>query len=171
MTSTLRINTFSADATYSLGRQIGEALHTGMIIALCGDLGAGKTVFVQGLGAGLEVPPQYYITSPTYTLINEYPGRLPLFHVDLYRLDNVNNIDVNDLDANIGIYDIFNARGIVAIEWAERCLQSLADDYLKIEISIIDDEKRTFILTSYGEMSANVLRLISHKNGQELKWL
>ncbi|MDM8543426.1 tRNA (adenosine(37)-N6)-threonylcarbamoyltransferase complex ATPase subunit type 1 TsaE [Desulfococcaceae bacterium HSG9] len=167
MTNALQINTSSSDATYSLGRQIGRCLQTGMIIALCGDLGAGKTVFVQGLGAGLEVPSQYYITSPTYTLINEYPGRLPLFHVDLYRLDNVNNIDVNDLDANIGLYDIFNAKGIVAIEWAERCLQSLADDYLKIEISIIDDEKRTFILTSYGDMSANVLRQISHKNGQE----
>ena len=142
-----------------------------MIIALCGDLGAGKTVLVQGLSVGLDVPSQYYITSPTYTLINEYPGRLPLFHVDLYRLDNVNNVDVNDLDANIGLYDIFNGKGIVAIEWAERCLQSLPDDYLKIEISIADDEKRTFILTSYGDMAANVLRLISNKNGQELKWL
>jgi len=160
MATALRIDSHSADMTYSLGRRIGECLHTGMMIALCGDLGTGKTVFVQGLAAGLEVPPQYYITSPTYTLINEYPGRLPLFHIDLYRLASVNNVDVADLDANIGIYDIFNGKGVAAIEWAERCLQSLPDDHLKIEIRIIDDENRTFTLTSYGDMSANVLRQI-----------
>jgi len=171
VTTTLRINSPSADTTFSLGRQIGVSLHSGIIIALCGDLGAGKTVFAQGLAAGLEVPSQYYITSPTYTLINEYPGRLPLFHIDLYRLDTINNIDETDLDANIGLYDIFNTEGVVAIEWAERCLKSLPDDHLKIEISIADDEQRTFILTSYGDRSANVLRQLSHKDLQEQKWL
>ncbi len=66
----------------------------------------------------------------------------------VFILDNVNNVDVNDFDANIGLFDIFNGKGIIAIEWAERCMQFLADDYLKIEISIVDDEKGIFILVS-----------------------
>ncbi len=161
MTTAFTINTPSARATYAVGRQIGECLRTDLVIALFGDLGAGKTVLVQGLGEGLEVPSQYYITSPTYTLINEYPGRLPLFHVDLYRLDQANEVDVNDFDDNIGLLDIFNGKGVVAIEWAERRLQSLPADHLKIEIRIVDDIKRNLVLTARGNESANLLRRIS----------
>lgn len=145
-----------------MGRRIGESLQTGLNIALCGDLGAGKTIFVKGLGAGLDVPHQYYITSPTYTLINEYPGRLPLFHVDLYRLESTSAIDADDLDDNIGLYDVLNGNGVVAIEWAERCIKALPEDHLRIDITIVDDAKRTLVLTAKGDMSANLLRHISN---------
>jgi len=77
---------------------------------LTGDLGSGKTSFVQGLARGLEVPNDYYITSPSYTLINEYPGRHPFFHVDLYRLEDP--VDFED----IGLYDILDVNFVVAIE-------------------------------------------------------
>jgi tRNA threonylcarbamoyladenosine biosynthesis protein TsaE len=69
--------------TQKLGQSIGKWIQQPLVIALTGDLGSGKTAFVQGLAEGLEVPGQYYITSPTFTLINEYPGRLPFFHIDL----------------------------------------------------------------------------------------
>lgn len=167
MTPSCTINTPSAEATHAVGRQIGEGLHTALVIALFGDLGAGKTVLVQGLGEGLAVPPQYYITSPTYTLINEYPGRLPLFHVDLYRLDGAHEVDDDDFDDNIGLLDIFTGKGVVALEWAERCLQFLPEDHLQIEIRIVDDFKRNLVLTARGNASARLLRRISTKGSHK----
>ena len=81
----MKLTTHSLDETLSLGINIGKMLNAGAIIALTGDLGSGKTSFVQGLAKGLDVSERYYITSPTFTLINEYPGRYRLFHIDLYR--------------------------------------------------------------------------------------
>lgn len=108
----------------------------GTVLALTGDLGSGKTSFVQGLATGLEVPDDYYITSPSYTLINEYPGRFTLFHVDLYRISNP--IDIED----IGFYEILDENGIVAIEWADRIEQSFLPDPISIQFEITDDETR-----------------------------
>jgi tRNA threonylcarbamoyladenosine biosynthesis protein TsaE len=85
------ITTHSVEETRELGRKIGLLIKQPFIIALIGDLGCGKTAFVQGLALGLGVPADYYITSPTFTLINEYPGRWPLFHVDLYSLEGIND--------------------------------------------------------------------------------
>ena len=78
--------THSHGQTVALGRALGRRLHQGIVLLLFGDLGSGKTAFTQGLARGLEVPASFIVTSPTYTLINEYPGRVPLYHVDLYRL-------------------------------------------------------------------------------------
>ena len=88
----LEISTHSADKTRQLGRSIGRLINQPLVIALIGDLGSGKTAFVQGLAAGLDVAGDYYITSPTFTLINEYPGRLPLYHADLYRLETIGDL-------------------------------------------------------------------------------
>ena len=106
-------HTSSDEETAAVGRSLGETLSPGAVIHLFGDLGAGKTVFVRGLAAGLGIDPDE-VSSPTFTLIQEYrgQGRHPLFHVDLYRLAGA---EVDDLGL-----DAYAAEGIVAIEWANR---------------------------------------------------
>ena len=108
-----QIHTDSVAYTKKLGETIGSLVKTKTVFALIGELGSGKTSFVQGLAKGLEVPDNYYITSPSFTLINEYPGRYPLFHIDLYRIEGFNDFE------DIGLYDIIEANGVIAIEWAE----------------------------------------------------
>jgi tRNA threonylcarbamoyladenosine biosynthesis protein TsaE len=99
--------------TAAIGRELGMKLAAGDVVLLSGDLGAGKTAFVRGLAAGLGVDPQE-VSSPTFTLVQEYRGgRLPLFHVDLYRLNDPREID------DLGLDEIAEA-GVLAIEWAER---------------------------------------------------
>ena len=130
------------EATADLGKEIGSRIKSGTVIALTGDLGTGKTAFVQGLAKGLEVPADYPITSPTYTLINEYPGRYTLFHIDLYRLEN--SVDFED----IGLYDILDSEGVAAIEWAERLLPELLINALHIHIEFAEDESRRIRITA-----------------------
>lgn len=137
--------------TQSLGRRIGAALSTGMLLTLTGDLGSGKTAFVQGLARGLNVPDEYYITSPTYTIINEYPGRLPLFHIDLYRMSGGESLD------DIGLYDIFHPEHVIAIEWPALIASELPEDHLALKFEIIDDEKRNISICAYGLKAQDVI--------------
>ena len=103
----------SADETIALGRTIAATLRRGDVLALCGELGAGKTHFVKGLAAGLGTPSS--VTSPTFTLIHEYPGgRLPLYHFDFYRLDDA------DAALRIGLDEYLFGEGVCVIEWAEK---------------------------------------------------
>ena len=142
------------DETQKLGEIIGTAITDGTVLALTGDLGSGKTAFVQGLARGLEVPDDYYITSPSYTLINEYPGRYPLFHVDLYRI--LNPTDLED----IGLYEILHNSGIVAIEWADRIGQKLMPDAIIIHFEITGDETRKISITANDLKNADLLKNI-----------
>jgi tRNA threonylcarbamoyladenosine biosynthesis protein TsaE len=139
-----QITTHSADETRKLGRTIGAMVTAGTILALFGDLGSGKTAFVQGLARGLDVPDEYYITSPSYTLINEYPGRFPLFHVDLYRITN--SVDIED----IGLYEMFDDDCVVAVEWADRMGKYLPPNHVRVEFEIIDDKIRKISIIPKG---------------------
>jgi tRNA threonylcarbamoyladenosine biosynthesis protein TsaE len=119
-----------ASATQQLGRDLGKSLTPGSVLLLTGDLGSGKTTLVQGLAQGMSIVDP--IVSPTFTIINEYfSGRLPLYHLDLYRL---NNAEVDDLHLESYWLGLETEPGIVAIEWAER-LSYLPDDYLRIELT------------------------------------
>ena len=131
-----QITSGSVGETQKLGKIIGSAVSAGMFLALTGDLGSGKTSFVQGLAEGLGVPDDYYITSPSYTLINEYPGRFTLFHVDLYRITDP--VDIED----IGLYEILDDYAVVAVEWADRIEQKLLPDSITIHFEITGDETR-----------------------------
>jgi tRNA threonylcarbamoyladenosine biosynthesis protein TsaE len=127
----------SVDETQKLGKVIGTTLSAGTVLALTGDLGSGKTSFVQGLAEGLEVPTDYYITSPSYTLINEYPGRFTLFHVDLYRITDT--VDIED----IGLYEILDDdAAVAAVEWADRIEPKLLPDSISIHFEITGDNTR-----------------------------
>ena len=146
-----QITTRSIDETQRLSQKLGRLLNQPLIIALRGDLGSGKTAFVQGLAKGLEVPDKYYITSPTFTLINEYPGRLPLMHVDLYRLDNV--ADLEDIGLDERLYD----KAVIAVEWADKLSDSLPARHLSVNMDITDDNSRTLILDATGHHEVNLL--------------
>jgi tRNA threonylcarbamoyladenosine biosynthesis protein TsaE len=124
------IELIDASATHALGVELGESLPAGSVILLTGDLGSGKTTLVQGLAVGLEIADP--IVSPTFTIINEYSsGRLPLYHLDLYRLTTG---EVDELNLESYWLGLETELGIVAIEWAER-LTYLPDNYLQIELS------------------------------------
>jgi len=148
----------SADQTRRLAQKIAADLDSGVVLALTGDLGSGKTCFVQGLARGLQVPEQCPITSPTFTLVNEYSGRLPLFHVDLYRIEDV--ADIEDL----GLDDLLDGEGITAIEWAERIRSMLPEDFMEIHFEILDDERRKITISGYGKAGAFVDRCARNWN-------
>ena len=149
----LLIQTRSAEKTRSLGETIGRLLREGAIITLTGDLGAGKTTFVQGLGAGLGV--KQAITSPTFILINRYrcaDGR-QLQHADCYRLANA-PLEMWD----IGLGDLFWSDDVVVVEWADRIPGLLPPDYLDIAIDHGDGDDRQFTLTAHGSRYADLLQ-------------
>jgi tRNA threonylcarbamoyladenosine biosynthesis protein TsaE len=152
-----QITTHSVKETRKLGKNIGACLRTELVLALIGDLGSGKTSFVQGLAEGLGVPDDYYITSPSYTMINEYPGRLPLFHVDLYRLEEP--VDFED----IGLYDILGDNYVVAMEWADRIPQALLPDHVKITFEISGDQSRKVFMSAHGANAVVLLKEIKNR--------
>jgi tRNA threonylcarbamoyladenosine biosynthesis protein TsaE len=128
------IITSSADETFAVARGIGERLTGGEVFFLKGDLGSGKTVFAKGLAAGLKIAPSE-VTSPTFTLINVYEGRLRLYHIDLYRLDAV-------MHHELGLDEILEEeRAVVAIEWAER-LGFVPDKVTSVEMTWLSDNQR-----------------------------
>ena len=128
----------SAEETQNIGRIIGEGLSSGDVVALTGELGSGKTCITCGIARGVGVPEEYRITSPTFTLINEYPGRVTLYHVDTYRLSG--SSDLKDM----GYEEYFYGDGVTVIEWADKIKDILPEDEecLNIRLRYIDENKR-----------------------------
>ena len=132
-----------AGATQALGLELGSSLATGSVILLMGELGSGKTTLVQGLARGMQIEDP--IVSPTFTIINEYfGGRLPLYHLDLYRLESA---EVDELNLDTYWLGIETEPGIMAIEWAER-LPYLPAEYLQIELTYDPIEGRIAKISS-----------------------
>jgi len=132
--------TNGAFETEALGQRLGQWLMPGTVIAYTGDLGAGKTAFTRGLARGLEIPER--ITSPTFTIVNEYEGgRLPLFHFDMYRLGSSDEL------FDIGWEDYLIRGGVCAVEWSENVDDVLDDETIRIDIrrGSHDDERRITI--------------------------
>jgi tRNA threonylcarbamoyladenosine biosynthesis protein TsaE len=131
--------------TEALGERFGRAAQTGLVIALSGDLGAGKTQFVRGLARGLGIAGRVH--SPTFTLVNEYGGgRLKLFHLDLYRLETAEQI------LSAGIEDYLSPDGVSVVEWAERiadCRLPIAD-LKNVKIEILNETERKIIYDDFG---------------------
>ena len=151
------ITTHSVEETRELGRKIGILIRQPVIIALIGDLGCGKTAFVQGIAQGLGIPADYYITSPTFTLINEYPGRLPLFHVDLYRLEGLSDFE------DIGLDELYCSRAVLAIEWADKLPDDVFDAYLSLTFDIIDDNSRKISILASGQDGIDLIKALETK--------
>jgi len=145
--------------TESFGQAIGCAFMGGEVLALIGELGAGKTTLVRGIAAGLGVPPAS-VSSPTFVLIHEYRGRLPLIHVDLYRLHT------NAEAESIGLSDCFTGQSITAIEWADRFPALLPEDRLAVRLTHRNLATRKVQLEAYGPQSFALL--IRIKQGRRL---
>jgi len=129
----LKVKTKGPEETRRLARDLASKISKGTTILLYGELGAGKTTFVQGLAEGLGVPEEVYVSSPTFSLINEYPGRQKLYHVDLYRLAPE---EVEDL----GLPELAS-QGVMVIEWAERLPFSFPQEMI-IKFKILSPEER-----------------------------
>ncbi len=152
----LQLTTACAAETRELGRRCGRLLQAPAVLALIGDLGSGKTVFVQGLARGLDLPEAWVVTSPTFTLINEYPGRLRLFHIDLYRIaDGGAGIE------ELGLVEILDGRGVVAVEWAEKLPRGEACERLEIRFALgAGENERTLNLDAYGQVALTLLKAL-----------
>ena len=136
-----KITTHSEFETIELAQNFESEKFPNMVICLDGELGSGKTVFVKGLGNALGITES--ITSPTFTIIKEYmDGEMPLYHMDVYRLDG--NTD------GVNIEEYYNKGGIVVIEWAKTIKPILPEERLEISFKIIDENKRLLIITPYG---------------------
>lgn len=138
--------------TDQLGQALGCALRGGETIALYGPLGAGKTALVRGIAQGLGAAPTA-VTSPTFVVIHEYQGRLPLAHVDLYRIRSVRELE------STGLIEYFSGQTVTAIEWADQGLGLLPPDRIEITLSHRDAQSRTIQLNATGPTSDDVLAL------------
>ncbi|MDH5626125.1 MAG: tRNA (adenosine(37)-N6)-threonylcarbamoyltransferase complex ATPase subunit type 1 TsaE [Nitrospira sp.] len=136
--------------TDRLGRALGKTLRGGETLALFGPLGAGKTALVRGIAAGLGAPPTV-VSSPTFVFIHEYHGRLPLTHVDLYRVRSTRDAE------STGLEEYFSGSTVVAIEWADKGLSLLPQDRLEIQLRHRAVESRTIRLSATGKMSTTLL--------------
>lgn len=131
------------DDTLTLAENIESEKFPNMVICLNGELGSGKTIFVKGFAKALGI--EENITSPTFNIIKEYPmGELPLYHMDVYRLDEV--------EEDIGIRDYYNKGGVTIIEWAELIKESLPEERLEITIKIVDENTRVFVFNPLGSI-------------------
>lgn len=146
----------SVDATRASGRTIGELAAPDTVIALVGPLGAGKTQLVKGIALGLDVPDERKVTSPTFVIMKQHPGRLTLFHADAYRVTG------DDLEA-IGLSEWCTSGGVVVVEWADRVVEFLPDDRLHIDIESTGPETRRLVCAATGPTSRDVLETLRER--------
>jgi tRNA threonylcarbamoyladenosine biosynthesis protein TsaE len=132
-------------ATQAFGRQLGRLLFPGSVLALVGPLGAGKTHLVRAVAEGLDVSDSRLVTSPTFVLIQEYPGRLPIYHFDAYRLAGAGPF------ADLGVAEYLEGEGVCLIEWADRVEACLPEEYLRITLRITGETAREVTLEARGE--------------------
>jgi tRNA threonylcarbamoyladenosine biosynthesis protein TsaE len=131
-----------------LGARLGAVLRGGELVLLEGDLGAGKTAFTQGIAAGLQVP--QVVSSPTFTLLKEYIGRLPLYHFDLYRLDDP--LEIVDL----GFEEYFSGAGVCVVEWANKADALWPAEHLRVRFAVLGETTRELVCSAVGAQMVDV---------------
>lgn len=143
--------TMSDEETVNLGRKLGAVLKKGDVIALVGELGSGKTWFTKGVGLGLGISSDTIITSPSFSLVNEYEGRTTFYHMDAYRLEGLSEF------LSAGLEEYLYQDGVVAMEWADRWTEILPDWNIKVEIAIVDERSRKITLSGHHPRAQEVL--------------
>jgi len=140
--------TKTPDGTTQLGMRIGSMLCKGDVVALQGTLAAGKTTITKGIALGLGITED--VTSPTFTLISEYYGRLPLYHMDVYRLDSTEDF------INLGVEELLYGNGVCVVEWSEKVMEELPPSSIRIRLESQEDGSRTISVENwhYGELLA-----------------
>jgi tRNA threonylcarbamoyladenosine biosynthesis protein TsaE len=147
--------THTPQATRSIAAQLAELLEPGDVLTLSGDLGAGKTTFTQGLAEGLGVADR--VNSPTFTLIREYEGRIPLYHMDVYRLGEQAAAE------DLGIDEYLYGDGVSVIEWAEYIESLLPEDHLQIKIRSLAESEREITISGQGDRSARIVEELNRR--------
>jgi len=154
------VQTKSSAETIRIGKSIGSRLLPGDVVALVGELGAGKTQFIKGMAMGVGVGKPTYISSPSFTLINEYPGRIPFYHIDLFRLGWEKDAE------ELGLDDYFQGEGVTAIEWADKIPSLLPKEMLLIHIAYTGKNTRSLEITGKG---TRYLNLVDQIQSSELR--
>ncbi len=152
----ITIKTNSADETIAIGERLGKLLSPGNVIALYGDLGAGKTTLTRGIAAGIGLDAD--IHSPTFTLIHEHAGRIPIYHVDLYRLSSEQEVET------LGLEEYIYSDGVTIIEWGDRMKSMLPVERLDITLKMTGDTERQLIFETNSE---KIEKLIGNLNADD----
>ena len=154
----------SPEQTQQLGMRLGRLAKLGDLFLLVGGLGAGKTCLTQGIAWGLGI--EGYATSPSFVVINQYQGRLPFYHIDLYRLDRMEEV------IELGLEDYLYGRGVCVVEWAEKGLEVLPMEHLLVEMSFLSDTSRNLVLKPSGERYVGMLSQldITKRTKKAKKW-
>ena len=137
----IETRTFSPEETKELGRALAKELRAGSVVALSGPLGSGKTVLIQGVCSGLGVTE--FVTSPSFVIINEYPGKLAVYHFDLYRLENIEEF------VRLGYEEYFYGNGVTLIEWAEKVKSYLPEERMEVDLEILSEVERRISVKSF----------------------
>jgi tRNA threonylcarbamoyladenosine biosynthesis protein TsaE len=143
----------SPATTMSVGVALGRQATPGLVVALVGPLGAGKTQFVRGVASGLDVDDERLVSSPTFVLLQEYAGRLPIYHFDTYRLPAAEQF------GSLGPEEYFDGDGVCLVEWADRVTDYLPEDRIAVHFEVCGPTARRLVLSSTGTRSARVLML------------
>ena len=150
-TNVLEVASDSPARTLALGECVGRSLVGGLVLGLVGPLGAGKTQLVKGIARGNEADPETSVTSPTFTLVHEYAGRLTLYHADVYRLQGSSEL------LGLGFDEWLRPDATVVVEWADRMRDVLPDDALWVTCAVTGDEQRMLRFEARGEVSGRSL--------------
>ena len=153
----------STRQTMGWGRKLAQLVKGGEIIGLVGELGTGKTCFVRGFAAGLEVRKDAWIRSPTFTLINEYHGRLPIYHIDLYRIGERHELE------GLNLREYLYADGVSLIEWFEHVPANEVDEYLELKIAHGGGTKRQLTFIAHGERYEKIVQKFKRSKVQTVK--
>jgi tRNA threonylcarbamoyladenosine biosynthesis protein TsaE len=148
-TARITLASHSPEQTQRLGKRLGELAQAGDVFLLTGNLGSGKTCLTQGIAWGLGI--KEYAFSPSFVIIREYNGRLPLYHIDFYRLDHIEEI------ADLGLDDYLCGKGLCVVEWADKGLALMPEEHLLINLSYVSDIERTISLEPRGHRYTELL--------------
>jgi tRNA threonylcarbamoyladenosine biosynthesis protein TsaE len=151
--------TSNTSETIRMGKRLGRLLQPGDVVALVGDLGTGKTQFIKGLAEGVGVGRATYVSSPSFTLINEYPGRIPFYHIDLFRLESEKEAE------GLGLEEYVRGNGITAIEWADKIPSLLPEALLLVKIHYTGEHSRTLEITGKGERYQKLVKGLGSEFG------
>jgi tRNA threonylcarbamoyladenosine biosynthesis protein TsaE len=162
MPDVIHIDVPDLAGTFALGHQVAAHLFPGAVVALIGPLGAGKTQFVRAVAEGLGVTDSRLVNSPTFVLIQEYMGRLPIYHFDAYRLPSMAAF------SELGVAEYFEGGGVCLVEWADRVEASLPGDFLRVSIEITGETTRRFTLDQRGSRYDNVLNTLERSRAKAL---
>jgi tRNA threonylcarbamoyladenosine biosynthesis protein TsaE len=152
------LQTQSTSETIRIGRQIGSRLLPGDVVALVGELGAGKTHLVKGLAGGVGVERHGCISSPSFTLIHQYSGRMPFYHIDLFRLETEREAE------DLGLEECFASQGATAIEWADKIPSLLPKEMLWIHIQYTGTRTRSILILGKGKRYEGIVKEIVRSN-------